>query len=108
MGLFMISKTCRQMTGVVMRFWPPGHWSGPKSMGQFSIATRTPSSSASCMMPGQTAATSRRLPSMSMSWTRPMKVVTMLTPSIAEARMTFFRCSTFAARLSGSPSRVLG
>ena len=47
-------KRVRQIAGVVIRFCPPGHWSSPKSMGQFSMAILTPSSSASARIGGQT------------------------------------------------------
>ena len=42
----MISNSLRKMTGEHMRFCPPGHWSLPKSIGQFSIPILTFFSSA--------------------------------------------------------------
>ena len=74
-----------------MMFCPPGQLEASKSMGQFSMATRTPSSSATAKMGFQTSGTSARFSSTVLSVMRPMKLVTLGTPSFAAARMTAMR-----------------
>ena len=49
----MISNSFRKIAGVHIRFCPPGHWSLPNSIGQFSMATLTLFSSARAMIGGQ-------------------------------------------------------
>ena len=59
-------------------------------------------------MGGQISFTSSRFSSTDFVWSRPMNVVTMFTPSLALAQMTFLRCATAASRFSRLPSMVLG
>ena len=65
-------------------------------------------SSAKAMSPGQTDMNSALLSSGERAMLRPMKVLTMPTPSLSAPTMHFFRWLTATARCSGSPERVLG
>ena len=107
-GLGTRSNTRRQFAGEVMMFWPPGQLVSSKSMGQFSIATRMPSSSATFMMGFQTAPTSSRFSSSDLFVMRPIKLVTLGTPSFLAAWITLTRCSLQTRRRSRSASILLG
>ena len=60
------------------------------------------------MIGGQISSNRFRFSSTVLVCSRPIKVVTSPTPSLALAAMTFFRCARAAARLVRSPSMVLG
>ena len=89
-------------------FWPPGQLVASKYIGQFSMHTSTLFSSARSRMGSQTAGSSSRFSSRLLSVTRPMKVVTLGTPSLDAASMHASRWSLKARRRSGSGSRLLG
>ena len=76
-ALGIAANISRQMRGDTARFLPPGHSSCVKNIGQFSIATRTPLSSANLMRSGQTLAKSFMFSETLRNWFLPMKVLTV-------------------------------
>ena len=88
--------------------FPPGHSSWLKIIGQFSIATFTPSDSASSTIAGQTLRNSSRFSGTGRDLSLPTNVVTVETPSRAAARITLRVWSLTAARCSGSGWRLFG
>jgi hypothetical protein len=97
-----------QAAGVEARFVPPGHSSQLKIIGQFSIATLTPRRSAWSTRRGHTFRNSRKLSGTFLVLSRPTKVPTVGTPSLAAASITFRRCVFAARRSEASGWRLFG
>ena len=96
------------MAGVVMRFLPPGHSSLVKSIGQFSMAIRTPLSSANWINGFHVLRKRGQLSSTLFVQSRPMKLVVVFKPSMRVATITFFRCSICVSTASRLGSSTFG
>ena len=96
------------MTGVVMRFFPPGHSSRVNSMGQFSIPIFTPADLAWSRI-GLHVSTIRGQLSSTLSFqSRPMNVFITADAHRLAASITRWICSTAIWASSGTGDNALG
>ncbi len=89
-------------------FFPPGHSSLLKNIGQFSIPTFTPHFSACSIIPGQRWSNTFQLSSIDLVKSRPTKVFAFFKPSFCAAVIIFLMCSTYTAASFGSAHNGFG
>ena len=87
----MSANIRRQIAGEWARFFPAGHSSRVKDMGQFSMPIFTPCSSAKAMSGYQVFRKAGQFSSTVRDRSRPTNVLTLPTPRMFAARMTFSR-----------------